>query len=86
MADNKKNKMKILYAAFEAVPFTKLGGLGDVAGTLPMSIASHNCDIRVIIPYLSSINNELRNRMRHIGDYNLKSAGKRHELDRKSVV
>ena len=27
--------MKILYAASEAVPFCKTGGLADVAGSLP---------------------------------------------------
>lgn len=27
--------MKILYAASEAAPFTKSGGLADVAGALP---------------------------------------------------
>ncbi|MDO5329113.1 MAG: glycogen/starch synthase [Coriobacteriia bacterium] len=78
MADKKKTK--VLYAAFEAVPFTKLGGLGDVAGTLPMSISSHGCDIRVIIPYLSMISNEHRKRLQHIGDYSVFSAGKRHEF------
>ena len=28
--------MKILYAASEAVPFCKTGGLADVAGSLPL--------------------------------------------------
>lgn len=80
-----KKKTQILYCAFEAVPFTKLGGLGDVAGTLPMSIASHGCDIRVVIPFLSMISNENRKRLTHIGDYSVMSAGKRHEFGVYSV-
>lgn len=64
---NKKFKgepLRILYASFEAVPFVKLGGLGDVAGTLPMSIHAHNCDIRVILPYHSIIGKELTTRIK----------------------
>ena len=31
--------MKILYAASEAVPFCKTGGLADVAGSLPAALS-----------------------------------------------
>lgn len=47
--------MNIVFAAAEAVPFVKVGGLGDVIGSLPVELAKlgHNCS--VFIPYYSSI-------------------------------
>ncbi len=47
--------MKILYAASEAAPFIKTGGLADVAGSLPISLKDNGCDIRVVLPLYSKI-------------------------------
>lgn len=47
--------MNILFASFEATPFAKAGGLGDVAGSLPMEIAALGHDIRLIMPKYKSI-------------------------------
>jgi len=51
-------KINIAYLAAEAVPFVKVGGLADVAGSLPKSILSLNeepyrdidYDLRVVLP------------------------------------
>ena len=40
--------MKILYAASEAVPFCKTGGLADVAGSLPPALAEQGAETAVI--------------------------------------
>jgi starch synthase len=40
----------ILYAIFEATPFAKTGGLGEVGGTLPMFLKEGGADVRVIMP------------------------------------
>jgi len=42
--------MKILFAASEVVPFSKTGGLADVAGALPLHLGKVGCDIRVAVP------------------------------------
>ncbi len=47
--------MKVLYAASEAAPFIKVGGLGDVAGALPKALCRAGDDVRVILPYYSAI-------------------------------
>lgn len=47
--------MKILYVASECTPFIKSGGLADVAGSLPQGIKKQGHDIRVVLPFYSSI-------------------------------
>lgn len=46
------NRLKILFLAAEAAPFIKVGGLGDVAGSLPPAIRAlpESPDIRVALP------------------------------------
>ena len=58
--------MKILFAASEALPFIKVGGLGDVAGALPKALVQKGHDVRVVIPYYSSIKQSLREKCNYI--------------------
>jgi len=44
------DKLKILIAASEAVPFAKSGGLADVVGALPKALRALGHDVRVVIP------------------------------------
>ncbi|MBQ4427075.1 MAG: glycogen synthase GlgA [Oscillospiraceae bacterium] len=61
--------MNVLFAAFEAVPFMKTGGLGDVAGSLPEALNGAGCDARVIMPNFSGIPQEYRDEMTHLCDF-----------------
>ncbi len=42
--------MKVLFVSNEVAPFAKVGGLADVAGSLPQAIARRGVDIRVVMP------------------------------------
>lgn len=40
---------------YEATPFYKCGGLGDVVGSLPRALVEKRIDVRVVIPYYEEI-------------------------------
>ena len=64
-------KPKVLFAVFEAVPFIKTGGLGDVGGSLPPALCRAGAEVRVILPKFASIPREYRDAMTHVTDFYL---------------
>lgn len=52
------DKLKILIAASEVVPFAKSGGLADVVGALPRALHALGHDVRVVMPRYYVIDKE----------------------------
>ena len=47
--------MKVLFAVWELSPFFQVGGLGDVARSLPVALYELGIDIRVILPHYKAL-------------------------------
>jgi len=47
--------MKILFATMEVAPFSKVGGLGDVAKALPQALAMQDVAVTIITPWYRSL-------------------------------
>lgn len=62
---------KILFAASEAAPFLKSGGLGEVILTLPKELRKHGIDARVIIPKYSDIPHNYQRQMKKLNALNI---------------
>lgn len=50
-----KSPLKVLFATSEISPFSKTGGLADVAGSLPIALSKLGVDVRVATPRYKSI-------------------------------
>ncbi len=55
MSEMAKNDLHVLFAAFEAAPFYKKGGLGDVMGALPKALQEAGVSCRLVIPFYRQI-------------------------------
>lgn len=58
--------MKVLFVSSEAVPFAKSGGLADVSGTLPLSLAEKGVDVRLVMPLYGCVAKEYRDKMKFV--------------------
>ena len=61
--------MKILFAASEAVPFIKSGGLADVVGSLSRAIRNRGHACRVVLPLYDDIPSDLRKSMKFVTSF-----------------
>ncbi|OPH47121.1 starch synthase [Paenibacillus ferrarius] len=63
--------MKVLFAASEAVPFIKTGGLADVIGSLPKELSQQGLDVRVILPKYGDIPAKYREAMTSVVTFDI---------------
>lgn len=69
-----KSNLKVLFVAAECSPFIKVGGLGDVAGELPLKLKELGVDVRIVLP----ANSEIDVPTHYKGDYPV-TMGRRKE-------
>ena len=60
------DKIKILMAASEAIPYMKTGGLADVVGSLPKYFDKDRYDVRVILPKYKCMSENLLPQLKYV--------------------
>lgn len=61
--------MNVLYASSEAYPFFTSGGLGEVAGSLPIALQQQKANVRVILPLYGDMKAEWREKLKYITNF-----------------
>jgi starch synthase len=67
MSENER--LKILFVSTEVSPYSKSGGLGDVAGSLPQALRARGADVRVCFPKYTSIQPSLLAGIKKIANF-----------------
>ena len=85
-----QRKLQVAFAAGEAAPFVKTGGLGDVAGSLPAELARSGAEVVVFVPKYDVIPQKYSDEMRHLCDFRVQLGWRNaycglEELDRDGV-
>jgi len=77
--------MNILFVVWELDPFFKMGGLGDVARSLPGALKDVGVDVRVMLPYYR-VTKTGRRKKTSVGHIDVPYAGKKERVDIFSVL
>ncbi|MEK7533771.1 MAG: glycogen/starch synthase [Patescibacteria group bacterium] len=72
--------MKVLFAVWELDPFIKVGGLGEIAASLPRALSNLGIDIRIVIPFYRAVRLR-RSRKKFIKQFTLKYADKLEKVE-----
>ena len=71
--------MNILFAASEAFPFLKTGGLGDVVHALPAALNKLGDDARIVLPAYRSVL-DYCDSVSELGNLDVQGANTRHKM------
>jgi len=66
-----KRPLKILFVSAEVSPYSKTGGLGDVAGSLPKALRAKDVDARIVMPKFNSISYSHLEGVQYIGAFDV---------------
>lgn len=66
--------MRVAFVASEAFPFAKVGGLGDVVGSLPQALRKKGLETTIFIPWYWGINGY------YVGEGHFNFAGGREQF------
>lgn len=58
-----KNKIEVILAGAELAPIVKVGGLGDVMGSLPKALARLGIKVKIFVPFYGSINKKYKTKL-----------------------
>ena len=68
-----ERKRTVLFVASEANPFIATGGLADVIGSLPASLAKRgNYDVRAILPLYGGMEEGFKSHLTYLGNFNVR--------------
>ena len=70
-------KLKILFVSTEVSPYAKSGGLGDVAGSLPLALRTRGVDVRVVFPRYKTVREELMHNLTYLDSFTVNLSWRR---------
>lgn len=60
--------LKVLFVSIEVSPFAKVGGLADVAGSLPKALKAQGHDVRIVMPSYKMVEDDPRFKLTKVID------------------